>query len=283
MVQALVVTAGFFEGRICENDDDAFILRSEMNDFEIAWMEEAGVEWSTPDLADDDAPADDPYRSELGVACEIVKFGKYTYCRGSYDIPQQFLRPATMKDLIERLQEIQAEVFNMAWNSHDDDYDPEELTDLLQEQAFISDEIWAREIKMRTSGEEKRVFLCHASADKPFVRRVCSDLTEAGHKVWMDEFEIAVGDSIIDKINEGTERADALVLFVSAAAASSQWVKREWRSALARQVSGSGVKILPVVIEDVQSPSLLADIRYADFRASYHKGLEDLLLSLGKA
>lgn len=281
MVQALVVTAGFFEGRICENDDDAFILRSEMNDFEIGWMEEAGVEWRSPDFLDE-VPEDDPYRSEVGVDCEIVKFGKFMYCRGSYSIPQQFLRPATVKDLIERHQKIDQAIFSSAWTLDEDDADHEEMRDLLQEQSFIADEIWSREMKMRMSEGEKNVFLCHSSADKAFVRRVCSDLIQAGHRVWMDEFEISVGDSIVEKISDATEKADALVLFVSASAVSSDWVRREWQSTLSRQLSGKSVKILPAVIEDCQHPSLLSDIKYADFRTSYHSGLNDLLGTLSK-
>jgi hypothetical protein len=280
MVQALAVTAGPFAGRICENDDDAFVLRSEMTEFEVEWMEEAGVDWRTPNLTEEEAPLDDPYRSELGVDCEIVKFGKFMYCRGYYHIPQQFLRPATIKDLIQRHREIQQEIFDAAWTVDTDEFDDGELKNLLLEQSFVADEIWAREMRLATRHGDKNVFLCHASADKPFVRQVCNDLAEAGHKVWMDEFEIAVGDSIVEKINEATNNADALVLFVSASAVSSDWVKREWQSALARQLSGTPIRILPAVIEECQHPSLLSDIKYADFRSSYQAGLEGLLDAL---
>jgi hypothetical protein len=52
---------------------------------------------------------------------------------------------------------------------------------------------------------------------------------------------------------------------------------------LSRQLSGSGLKILPAVLEDCDIPSILADIRFADFRESYHDGFKEIYKALSGA
>ncbi len=47
------------------------------------------------------------------------------------------------------------------------------------------------------------VFLSHTNADKSFVRRLASDLTDRGVKVWLDEWELSVGDSLSERIQAG--------------------------------------------------------------------------------
>ena len=47
------------------------------------------------------------------------------------------------------------------------------------------------------------IFLSHSHVDKPFVRRLASDLIDSGVKVWLDEAEILIGDSLIEKIGTG--------------------------------------------------------------------------------
>jgi len=44
------------------------------------------------------------------------------------------------------------------------------------------------------------VFLSHNHADKPFVRRLAADLDNQGIPYWLDEAEIKVGESLIEKI-----------------------------------------------------------------------------------
>ena len=274
--QSLVVICGPFEGRICENDDEMFAAKSELNEWEYEWFTQNNVVWRT--LEAEEGEEFDP-NFDIGVDCEIVTFGFYLECRGTYLIPRQFLRPATTRDLILRDRKISEEVFSSAWRS-ETDLDESEVIGLLKEQNYILNEVWAREKTVTTAKGSKNVFLCHSSADKPYVRQVCLDLGRAGHKPWLDEFEIGVGDSIVEKIEKGATEAGALILFLSEAAAESSWVKREWSSVLARQLSKKDIGVLPAVIEDCSLPAILADIKYADFRHSYNSGLGEILAAL---
>ena len=269
MTQALVVTKGPFKGRICENDDDEFLLRYEFRKTELEWIEEEGPEWELDGSDDDD----------VGLHCEVVTFGFYLHCRGYHIIPRQFLAPATTHDLVQRVQVISDMTTNAAWDPNSL-HSSEELCDVLLEMEFIQNELWKRDRAMLMKGS-RNIFLCHSSADKPFVRTVGNDLTNLGHSVWIDEYEINVGDSIVDKINEGNENADVLALFISKSSESSEWVKREWQSALSRQLTkGNKMRIFPILIDDCKLPAILNDIKFADFRESYHSGLDQLAAAL---
>ena len=67
------------------------------------------------------------------------------------------------------------------------------------------------------------VFLSHSAKDKAVVRTVAERLRRDGLRVWLDEWEIRVGDSIPSKIEEGLERARVLVLCLPGAAGDSQF------------------------------------------------------------
>lgn len=108
------------------------------------------------------------------------------------------------------------------------------------------------------------VFLCHASEDKPSVRNIASALKRIGAEVWLDEWEIKVGESIVEKINEGLGAATHLLVVLSNASVSKPWVSRELSSTLMRQLNNAGITILPLRLDGCMLPPLLADIKYAD-------------------
>ena len=104
----------------------------------------------------------------------------------------------------------------------------------------------------------------------------------AGHLVWIDEAEILVGDSLIEKISEGIRQVDFLAALLSHASVKSSWVKRELEVALNREISEKKVFVLPLLIEDAILPEFLAGKMYADFRSieKYDEGLALILRRL---
>jgi len=71
------------------------------------------------------------------------------------------------------------------------------------------------------------VFLSHSHSDKPFARRLAKELEAAGHGVWIDEAEIDIGDSLIEKIRNGIDQVDYVAAILSRASIDSAWVTRE--------------------------------------------------------
>lgn len=123
------------------------------------------------------------------------------------------------------------------------------------------------------------IFMSHSSDDKPFVRKLAGDLRANGHYVWVDEAEIKVGDSLIEKIEEGIENTEYLGVVLSKNSVESKWVKSEVRIALTQEIYGKKVKVLPILIEKVDIPLFLLDKKYADFTSddNYTNALQSIL------
>lgn len=123
-------------------------------------------------------------------------------------------------------------------------------------------------------------FICHASEDTEFVEKLAAILDKSAIDIWYDKREIKVGDSIVDRVENGLEEATHLVVVLSKSSVVKPWVKKELSSTLMRQLSKQAVKILPVILNDCPLPPLLADIMYADFRVDFQRGFNDLVSGL---
>ena len=128
---------------------------------------------------------------------------------------------------------------------------------------------------------QKKIFLCHSSLDKDFVRQLANDLKFWGAKVWYDEWEIKIGDSLTQKIGEGIKDSAYLGVVLSPDSIKSSWVQRELSAALSKELEVRDVFILPILYRTCEIPILLKDKRYANFTDKYNTGLNELLPILG--
>ena len=71
------------------------------------------------------------------------------------------------------------------------------------------------------------VFLSHSSHDTDVVRELAERLRGDGVRVWFDEWEIKLGDSVPKKIDDGLEQSRGLVLCLSEHAFASDWATLE--------------------------------------------------------
>lgn len=127
------------------------------------------------------------------------------------------------------------------------------------------------------------VFLSHNHADKPFVRRLAADLDNQGIPYWLDEAEIKIGESLIDKIRAGIDKVDFVAVVLSPNSVASPWVQREVDVAMNQEIMGRRVKVLPLIYKACDLPGFLLGKRYADFTEDtrYATSLEDLVKSIG--
>lgn len=125
------------------------------------------------------------------------------------------------------------------------------------------------------------IFISHSSRDADDALRLAEDLKRAGLEVWLDEWEIGVGQRITQTVQAGLAKATYLAVWLTPASVDSGWVEREWQSKYGAEVEADSTVILPLLAGDCRIPPLLVDKRYADFRDSYTKGLADLLKAIG--
>lgn len=125
------------------------------------------------------------------------------------------------------------------------------------------------------------MFISHRGADLAAAEALADELRAAGHEVWFDEWEVGLGDSILGRMDEGLEAATHVVVCYSADGIDSPYMSREWLSALARQLEGHGVRLLPVRLTGGHPPAILTDIKYADLVRDWDAGVKKLLGALG--
>jgi hypothetical protein len=133
-----------------------------------------------------------------------------------------------------------------------------------------------------------RVFLSHSSDDKEFVTVLNASLYSVGIETFFDLKDILVGQSIPDAIYEGITESTHLIYVISEKSVNSEWVREELSIAKMKEKSGAGIKILPILIDDVCLPTSIIHLRYADFKdwrnpSKYREAFLLLLKSLGVA
>jgi len=129
-------------------------------------------------------------------------------------------------------------------------------------------------------GKRLKIFIAHASEDKNIVRKLANDLIDRGLLVWFDEWEIKVGDSLVEKINQGIEYSSFMAIVLSKNSIEKTWFKKEINAGFVKELNNRGVYLLPLLLEDCKVPPLLSDKKYANFSISYENGLAELLASL---
>lgn len=129
-------------------------------------------------------------------------------------------------------------------------------------------------------GKRLKIFIAHASENKNIVQKLANDLIDRGLLVWFDEWEIKVGDSLVEKINQGIENSSFMAIVLSKNSIGKPWFKKEINAGFMKELNNRGVYLLPLLLEDCKIPPLLSDKKYANFSISYENGLTELLASL---
>jgi TIR domain len=94
------------------------------------------------------------------------------------------------------------------------------------------------------------VFLSYRSADRAVVEEFAERLRRDGVDAWFDHWEIAPGDDIVAKTDQGIDGCTAGLIFVSRAWCEGQWAQDEYTSLVLRKVE-DGIQLIPVLLKDV--------------------------------
>lgn len=114
---------------------------------------------------------------------------------------------------------------------------------------------------------QQQIFISHNWNDKPIARRLARDLSAKGIGVWIDEAEIKLGDSLIAKIRDGIDKVDYLIVLLSKYSIESEWVKKEVEIAMNQEIEGKRVKVVPILLDNVDLPGFLKGKLYGDLRS----------------
>ncbi len=123
-----------------------------------------------------------------------------------------------------------------------------------------------------------RVFLCHASQDKPAVRELYKRLAaEKWIDPWLDEEEILPGQDWNHEIEKAIRSADAILICLSSKSVSKEgYVQKEIKRALdiAAEKPDGTIFIVPLRLEECEVPPRLSKWQWVDlFTPNAHEKL----------
>ena len=124
------------------------------------------------------------------------------------------------------------------------------------------------------------IFISYSRQDQAFVTNLAAALVKKNVHIWVDTWELKVGDSIISKVQDAIKTSSALIIVLSKSSVNSEWCKKELNSGLIRELEEKQVIVLPALIEHCEIPLFLREKLYADFRTRFDEGLNSLLESI---
>ena len=114
-----------------------------------------------------------------------------------------------------------------------------------------------------------RVFLCHASQDKPVVRDLYKKLSaETWVDPWLDEERLLPGQNWNLEIEKAVESSDAVIVCVSTVSVAKEgYIQRELRQVLdiALQKLDGAIFVIPVRLDECEAPRQLRDRQFLDY------------------
>jgi hypothetical protein len=126
------------------------------------------------------------------------------------------------------------------------------------------------------------IFISYSHENKDFVQKLAANLVRHNTHVWVDTWELNVGDSIVQRVQDAIKSASALLVVLSKASIDSEWCKRELSAGLVIELEKKQVIVLPLLLEDCDIPIFLKDKLYADFRSDFDSGLTAVLNGIAR-
>lgn len=147
-----------------------------------------------------------------------------------------------------------------------------------QETGTVYKKFWVKSIKAE---HIPRLFICHATVDKEFVRSsIVEPLARKGIDAWWD-VDIEMGEDYVHRLSQELKSCRGFIVVVSSASKSSSWVQREVGVALnEKQLIG---RILPICLDDTVPGDLnvfLGTLQRIDTNYAKRTIVEDLMVAI---
>lgn len=106
-----------------------------------------------------------------------------------------------------------------------------------------------------------RAFISYAHEDKDVASRLAEQLAQNGVNPWFDAWEIAAGDSLVERVFEqGLKDCAVFVILLSPASVKSSWVRQELDVAVVNRIRRL-TKVIPVLTADCDIPVSLRALK----------------------
>lgn len=109
------------------------------------------------------------------------------------------------------------------------------------------------------------VFVSYSRKDQAVVLELAQRLKNEGVRVWLDQWEIQIGDSIPAKIEYGLKHSRLLLLCISAHALGADWVTLESQSFRFRDPLNKERRMIPLRLDNGEIDGSLAQFQHLDW------------------
>lgn len=122
-----------------------------------------------------------------------------------------------------------------------------------------------------------QVFIMYSHDEKELARKITDDLSKDNIRVWLDEQNLRIGDSITESVNKALNESQ-WILFIPPKKnnLNNGWVSKEIDMALASEKWRSRHFVIPIKTKDGHLPDTLKDRLWVDFSANYEEAIEKL-------
>lgn len=121
------------------------------------------------------------------------------------------------------------------------------------------------------------IFISHSSKDKPAASRLAKALNYCAIDVWIDAWELEVGQSLTDEIARAMEESRYIAILITENYNTTVWTKTEYKKALAREQKEGRTVMLPLIVGQAQIPDFIEDKIYIDLRNEFYTGIVKLV------
>ena len=123
----------------------------------------------------------------------------------------------------------------------------------------------------------KQVFISHAGKDADIATDLALHLKNAGHDSKIDTLDLALGDSVIEFMNDGIANAAAVIILFSKHTPNADWQKLEIDAAMWNEVAQDGGICIVVSLDDTPIPPVLGHKRYGRLDLADQDSLKTLV------
>lgn len=132
--------------------------------------------------------------------------------------------------------------------------------------------------------ERYDIFISYVHRDRPeWVATLAENLHLRGFEVFLDEWEIGAGDVLVHELDRGILQSRHGVLVLTRSYFERPFVQAEYAAILQRTIEGRQ-RVIPILVDDVDVPPLLATRVWIDFRGAdgplYEARLDELARAL---
>lgn len=111
-----------------------------------------------------------------------------------------------------------------------------------------------------------RIFISYGSQDRDMAALLSDHLRRKGFSTWLDVAKINAGTSILTAISEELTKTDLILVLLSRDSVTSPWCRAEYEAGLTQEIETGAKRVVPVILDDVAIPPLLASKKRIDLR-----------------